>query len=172
MQYVNEPVTVEVTNLGIDTLSQLELSYLMNDDAAVTETFTRQMKPGETANFTFTQLTNLAEPGNYFINIYPTYGDEYTKNDTVSGVFISYIYLIQIGPNPFDNSLSFISQGHYHDITIGLYNMGGVLVYEDRFDEFLPKERISISIPPLSRGVYIMKVRTPFGTNRYKLIKR
>jgi len=172
MQYGNEPVSVEVTNLGRDTISFIELTYVLNSEPPFTERFTRKINPGDTVNLTFSKKANLAEPGNYFIDLFPAYADEYSLNDTLRSTFISYNYLIQVGPNPFEDRINFTSQGQYEDISVRLYSSRGVLLVEKRYEQFLPGQMVSMDIPNLARGMYIMKITTAHGTKSYKLVRR
>ncbi|TFH39154.1 MAG: hypothetical protein E4G95_01870, partial [Bacteroidia bacterium] len=171
-QYRDEAVAVEVTNLGRDTISTLELAYHLNDGPQVNEKFFKKINPGDTVNITFSQRVDLSEPGNYFINLFPLFADEYSRNDTLKGTFISYNYLIQVGPNPFDDRINFTSQGLYDDVTVRLFSSGGILLLEKRYEQFLPGEIISMEVPYLAGGLYVMKIHTVLGTSTYKLIKR
>ncbi|MEZ5001110.1 MAG: T9SS type A sorting domain-containing protein [Bacteroidales bacterium] len=171
-QYGFEPVTVEVTNLGRDTVNSIDLSYILNDQSPVSQQFFTTIIPGDTVELTFSTPVDLAEPGNYFLGAFPSVPDEYGVNDTVNGIFISYNYLIQVGPNPFDSRINFISQGHYDNVTIRIYSMNGILLKEELFEEFLSGQIISMEIPGLAGGMYIIKVKTAFGTSTYKIIKR
>lgn len=170
-QYHNEPVTIEITNLGRDTINALDLTYVLNDNSPVSEIFYQEIIPGDTVNVTFTSTADLAEPGNYFIDIFPTLGDEYAVNDTVRGMFISYNYLIQVGPNPFNDRISFISQGHYENIRVEIYSTSGILMHEQQFEQFLAGEMVTMNMPYLPKGMYVVKVHTAFGTKTYKIIK-
>jgi len=172
MQYKFEPVSVEVTNLGRDTVTSLELTYVLNSENPVTEKFFKTINPGDTVNLTFSRKADLEEPGNYFIDLFPAYADEYSRNDTVRGTFISYNYLIQVGPNPFEDRINFVSQGQFEDVTVRLYSSRGILLFEKWFGQFLPGEMVSMDIPNLAGGLYVMKVITAQGTSSYKLIKR
>ena len=171
MQYHNEPVTVEITNLGRDTLSSVDLTYILNDNSPISEVFYQEIVPGDTITLSFSSTADLAEPGNYYIDIFPTTGDEYAINDTARGMFISYNYLIQVGPNPFSARISFISQGHFENIRVEIYSMAGVLVHEEKFEQFLAGEMVTMSLPYIPKGMYIVKVHTAYGIKTYKIIK-
>jgi hypothetical protein len=172
VQYMNEPVTVELTNLGRDTLTKVELAYVLNDDTPVFQTFLKNINPGDTVNLTFSERVDLSEPGNYFIDLFPAYADEYSKNDTIRGTFISYNYLIQVGPNPFDDRISFTSQGQYDDITVKLFSSKGIPILEKWYEQFQPGQIVTLEIPYLAGGLYILKINTRHGTKTYKLVKR
>jgi hypothetical protein len=171
VQYFDETVTVEVTNLGRDTVYTLPLTYSINERNPVTEYFNRQILPGDTVTLSFREKADLSEAGNYFLTISPLVPDEYALNDTLRASLISYRYLIQVGPNPFSTSIGFTSQGYYENITVNIYSSGGKLMHNKQFDEFAPGERIEMDLSFLPSGSYILKVNTQLGSNIYKVVK-
>lgn len=171
VQYFDEKITVEVTNMGRDTINQLPLVYSINEKSSITEYFNYEILPGDTVTLTFREKVDLSEAGSYFITIAPLIPDEYAYNDTLRASFISYRYLIQVGPNPFTSSIAFISQGYYENITARIYSAGGQLVHIKTFEQFAPGERIEMDLSFLQAGPYYIKLDTRMGSNLYKIIK-
>ncbi|MFN2379192.1 MAG: C25 family cysteine peptidase [Bacteroidales bacterium] len=171
VQYFDEKITVEVTNMGRDTITTLPLIYSINERNPVTEYFNGQILPGDTVSLSFREKADLSEAGSYFLTISPLLPDEYAFNDTVRTSLISYRYLIQVGPNPFSTSIGFTSQGYYENITVNIYSLGGKLMHIKKFDQFAPGERIEMDLSFLPAGSYILKVNTQLGTNIYKVVK-
>ena len=171
VQYFEEQITVEVTNMGRDTINQLPLTYSINEKNSITEYFTREILPGDTLALSFREKADLSEAGSYFLTVTPLMPDEYALNDTLRTTLISYLYLIQVGPNPFTGSIAFTSQGYYENIAARVYSSGGKLVHIKEFEQFAPGERIEMDLSFLQAGLYVLKLHTQLGTNTYKIIK-
>ncbi|MHA7056681.1 GEVED domain-containing protein [Aquimarina sp. M1] len=55
----SEIITVTIKNFGITTQSNIPISYVINEGAAVNEIFTGSIAPGQTASFTFNTTADL-----------------------------------------------------------------------------------------------------------------
>lgn len=95
----SDSVRVRVKNFGADTLTSTPVSFELNGAAAVTETITTQILPGDSLDYTFTtSLVNLSVPGNYNFKVYTgAVGDGNPTNDTLREIVSS----IPIGTFPY-----------------------------------------------------------------------
>jgi len=95
----SDSVRVRVKNFGADTLTSTPVSFELNGAAAVTETITTQILPGDSLDYTFTtSLVNLSVPGNYDFKVYTgAVGDGNPTNDTLREIVAS----IPIGTFPY-----------------------------------------------------------------------
>jgi|GEM_PF-2689028 len=76
-------ITIAVGNAGGDTLTNIPLSYAVNQGAAVNEVWPGPLFPGDVINYTFTQTANLAPLGNYEIEAWSSMAmDLNLLNDT------------------------------------------------------------------------------------------
>ncbi len=66
----NQPVTFLVRNNGNRTVSSFTAGWELDDEPPVKETFESDMKPGESAQFTFAELADLRRPGFYDLVVY------------------------------------------------------------------------------------------------------
>ena len=78
-----EDITVGVVNEGVDTISDIPVSYSVNGGTVVSEVITDTIAPGDTLVYTFMAQADLSIPGNYDILSYVAMpGDGNTLNDT------------------------------------------------------------------------------------------
>ena len=86
----SDSVKVQIKNFGSDTLTSTPVSYELNGGAAVTETVTTTILPGDTLEYTFTSVVNLSVPGNYSFKLYSgVVLDASPLNDTITRVVAS-----------------------------------------------------------------------------------
>jgi len=79
-----EIVTVEITNYGTNSHSELDVTYTLDGGTPITETWTGDIGPGETALYTFSGSIDLSEDGDYDICAWTSLpGDEDLTNDTI-----------------------------------------------------------------------------------------
>lgn len=79
------PVTVSAVfqNLGVDPESNFDVSYQLNSEPAVTETFTATLNPGEQATYNFITPLVIPNSGSYTLTVsIDLSGDENPNNDT------------------------------------------------------------------------------------------
>lgn len=79
------PVTVEITNNGTSSESNIDLNYSFNGGPTVTETYAGPIAAGNSDTYTFTNTVNLSTPGTYTLDVWVTYpGDGNSFNDMIS----------------------------------------------------------------------------------------
>lgn len=77
------PVTVTIENSGQNPLSNIPVSYRLNNGAVITETYTGTILPGATYAYTFSGTLNLTAAGAYTVRAWVSYpGDMNLYNDT------------------------------------------------------------------------------------------
>ncbi len=78
-----ETVTVTITNYGTTTQTSIPVSYSINGNTPISETFTGSIASGTTSSYSFTATADLSSLGNYDFTAY-TYlgGDADQSNDT------------------------------------------------------------------------------------------
>lgn len=77
-----EPIIIEVTNLGLEAQSGFEVSYSVNGDLVATETVSGTLAPGASVTYPFTELFDFSETGGYeLVATVNLTGDEDTSND-------------------------------------------------------------------------------------------
>lgn len=118
-----EPVIVEVTNLGAEPQSGFEVSYSVNGELVATETVSGTLAPGASVAYPFTELYDFSETGGYELSASVNLmGDENPSNDAYETVvtnlpFTGYYIMEQQsetseGPsNQFGNSYLFDGGG-------------------------------------------------------------
>src|SRR5690606_4008659 len=78
-----DTVEVEISNYGLNAISNFDVSYEVNNGTPVTETFTGTIAPGMTAIHVFTSTVNLSVAGTYDIVAYTDIvNDADSLNDT------------------------------------------------------------------------------------------
>lgn len=82
------PVRVAVRNDGIVPMDTFKLSYRLNTEGVVTETFIKRLNFRDTAVFTFNKLLTVPTVGNHNLTfILNVNGDQNPVNDTLKTVF-------------------------------------------------------------------------------------
>ncbi len=80
----NTRVSLRIANLGLESVSNIDLNYQINNEPVVTESFTTDLITGEEDNFTFTTLADLSGLESYEIAIWASLSnDENFFNDTL-----------------------------------------------------------------------------------------
>lgn len=80
-----EVVTIEVGNLGADTLQVIPVAYSINAGPAVQETINVALPPNQSLNYSFSATANLSATGNYTLTAWTELPqDADTNNDTLS----------------------------------------------------------------------------------------
>ncbi|MDD3860444.1 MAG: C10 family peptidase [Bacteroidales bacterium] len=80
----NEQVSVEITNLSSQILSNITMKYQIGEGEIISETYSEILNPGESAIFNFSSLADLSEYGEYAIKIWSEYlGDTNQDNDSL-----------------------------------------------------------------------------------------
>lgn len=101
----NTPVTVSVTNYGIDTLTSFSVTFRVGAQT-VTEVVNTTLLPGNTLSYTFTGTANLGVPGTYVFDAWTSVpGDINFLNDTLKGFAVVHSNAISTFPysETFDN---------------------------------------------------------------------
>ncbi len=82
-----EPITVQVKNYSTGTLTNVPVSYQIDNGTVITENIL-SINAGQVLNYTFTQTANLATYKQYTIATWVNYAtDSYWVNDTVTNSF-------------------------------------------------------------------------------------
>ncbi|MFK7797046.1 MAG: S8 family serine peptidase [Aureispira sp.] len=78
------PVTFSLENKGLFTESNFNVSYQLDNDPVVTETYTGNLTAGTTTPFTFTTVLPFPTAGNHTLKIWTSLSSDSTKcNDTL-----------------------------------------------------------------------------------------
>ena len=101
-----EQVSITVINDGSGTITAgttLPLAYQINEQPAVEETYTTEsdLAPENTVSITFTQLTDMSQPGDYQIKSWTRLDDDINPdNDTTVTTITVYGYpVVDLGPD-------------------------------------------------------------------------
>jgi hypothetical protein len=94
----SEPITVQVKNYSTSTLTNVPVSYRINNNTPVTEHIP-SIAPGNTINYTFTQTADMSAFKEYTITAWTHFStDTYANNDTIVGLPINNTPLITSFP--------------------------------------------------------------------------
>lgn len=100
MRSASEPITVQVKNYSTSPVSNVTVTYRINNNTPVTENIP-SIAPGDTINYTFTQTADMSVFTQYTISAWTHYStDMYPNNDSIinqsfssSPTITSYPYL-------------------------------------------------------------------------------
>ena len=127
----SETVTVSIFNYGENDISNFDVSFQLNSDSVVTETYTGTIATGETAQHTFSTTVDMSTVGEtYVLNAYTTLTDD--ENSDNDGITEDIIHL-----NPNDIGVSGISSpssgellSNAESVTVTITNYGGATQYD------------------------------------------
>jgi len=133
----SEYVTVEVTNFGENSVSGFDISYQLNSNDIVTETFTNTIASEETASFTFDTTLNLSDIQNCQLSVFTSLEND--ENNSNNGIIQAFSFLDYCTPNAGSCNLDGIKQFILNTINIDDGGIGcntepsdGPLGYADR----------------------------------------
>ncbi|MEQ8519562.1 MAG: T9SS type A sorting domain-containing protein [Cytophagales bacterium] len=82
-----EDVTVRIRNFGFQSQSNFNISYQLNNQAIVTETYNGSLNQDQEATYTFAQQVDLSSSDNYVISVWTDLtGDENRTNDSTLNI--------------------------------------------------------------------------------------
>ena len=121
-----ETVTVSIFNYGENDISNFDVSYQLNSDSVVTETYTGTIATGETVQHTFSTTVDMSTVGStYVLHAYTTLTDD--ENSANDGVTEDITHL-----NPNDLGVSEITSpssgellSNAEAVTVTITNYGG-----------------------------------------------
>lgn len=113
----NEPVTIEITNLGTQAQSNFDVTYAINGGTPVVENVAGPVNPGSTLEYTFNALADLSETGTYEISSSTSLtSDSDNNNDSATKTVVNFSCSsetetanLPIGPNNDDVTTSEIN---------------------------------------------------------------
>ena len=77
-----EDITITIANYGIKAISNIDVTYQINNNDIITETVTTEIAPGAKFDYTFTQKADFTATGNYEIKANVVIeGDEIPENN-------------------------------------------------------------------------------------------
>jgi len=176
-----EVISAEIVNLGIDTIKQFNLAYIINNRPPVTEKFIRTVIPGNTVTVSFATLADTWVSGINIIKVYSfNNSDSYLNNDTASVTIINTpveeitgpVNYLRAIPNPFNDRINItIGSDSYEYVNVELINITGNTVWKGRF-ELIPGDNI-ITITPgsIPSGFYTLRIKGKTVTGSIRLIK-
>ncbi|MEE4214769.1 MAG: C25 family cysteine peptidase [Bacteroidales bacterium] len=177
--YSNETISVELSNLGRDTIYEISMSYIVNGNPAVNETFSSDFKPGDTISLSFSETIDMTEINVYRIRVFATSPVNHFINDTLSLTLINTDIdegnpdngSFTVAPNPVRDNIRIISNIDSEANDIKLYNSSGLLVYNEKIESIFSSEQIYLDHGKISRGTYILVISNSKKRFYYKIIK-
>ena len=164
-QYGQEPVSVNVMNLGKDTLNGFNLAYQINDKyPPVKQHFDDKVVPfGDSVLVTFNTRADLSKYGIYKIVTYGTENnDDYLLNDTLTANIENTTIGETLGiyPNPFRDNLTITVNSQIADkLQISISSVTGAKLYEIEKDILSGNNSFTISDFRLSPAIYFLKIQ-------------
>jgi len=117
-----ETVSLVVTNDGTTDITSIDAAYSLDGSAAVIETFTVSIAPGESDTLTFTQTVDASVFGDYDLMAWTELsGDLDNTNDTASFTFTNVPAIVGL---PYFNDFETGSNGWTSTGTNGLWELG------------------------------------------------
>ncbi len=165
--YGQEPISVNLLNLGNDTLDEFSLAYTINDRFPVVQHFKTKLLPySDSLKVTFDKRADMDMSGVYNISVFGyENNDDYLLNDTlrirVENTEIEESVIIY--PNPFVNQLILtINSKTDNKVRLNITDISGkrVLTLEEVLTE--GENQITINTQNLGPSMFILNIS---GTN-------
>ena len=177
--YNEEILTVELSNLGRDTVSEFAMSYIINDNQPVNELFTNELLPGDTVNVSFTQTIDMSSESTYYIRVFLTSPQNYFIDDTLKLTIVSTAIedtdpdanAFIIAPNPVRDNIRIICSAGSEDNMFTMYNSSGIMIYKKHIEQISAGETISLYPGRLPQGSYILRITSRKDTYTLTFIK-
>jgi hypothetical protein len=165
--YGQELVTVNLLNLGRDTLDGFSLAYSINDKFPVVQHFKTKLVPyGDSVKVTFDRRADMDMSGVYNISVFGyDNNDDYLLNDTlmikVENTEIEESVIIY--PNPFQDQLILtINSKTENKVRLNLTDISGKRVLSTEVVLIEGENQITLNTQHLGPSMYILNI---FGTN-------
>jgi hypothetical protein len=174
--YGQEPVSVKILNVGMDTLYGFSLAYSVNGRMPVIQYFKTQLNPSQdSVTVTFDRRADMDLSGNYDILVFGHENDDdYLLNDTLL-IRIENTEIeesVNMFPNPFADRLNIIINSKVsRNVSISLTNVSGKKVFTENMELIEGENEMSVNTNGLSPALYILNINGAGFTKAYPLIK-
>ena len=123
----NEQITAEITNYGLQSVSNFPVQYQIDNGTTVTENFTGTLAPGATANFTFTTTGDFSTVGHtYNLKVNTALSNDMDQINDSATMQVSNLISNDVGVTAILNPQSGNALGSNEQIQIKITNFGGV----------------------------------------------
>jgi hypothetical protein len=171
-----EPVTINVLNIGPDTIKGFNLAYSVNDGVHFRQHFNKSIIPfGDSVTVTFDSKADLSHYGEYSLTAYSYENDDdYLLNDTLK-VSIKNDELdgpLLVFPNPFRDELNLLINSKFNAIAhISLTSSTGKKIIDFKQEIIAGINNAKINDPRLVPGVFYLKVEFPGVSQTVPVVK-
>lgn len=83
----NPQVTLSIENMGTQAQTNFPVCIRINNGVPICQNFTGTINPGAVAAFTFSNLTQLANAGNYLLRVYTNAAGDGDRSNDTTGVY-------------------------------------------------------------------------------------
>ncbi|MBS0009884.1 MAG: T9SS type A sorting domain-containing protein, partial [Bacteroidales bacterium] len=175
----DEVLSLELSNLGRDTVDIISLTYIVNESSPVNESFSTDLKPGDTITLSFAETIDMSVENIYDISVYVSEPDNYFINDTLKITIISTDIenpdlsgkAFTISPNPVRDNIRIICHRNSQDNLLSLYNSSGMIIYREEIDQLSPGQQLFLYPGQLAKGSYILVIRNNQKKYFFKILK-
>lgn len=101
------PVTIQITNPGLTTLTSIPVSFSVNGGPAVNETLAGSIAPSASATYTFTATALIGTPGINTVQAWTSYPNDIDMMNDTTLLSIDYSVTIPVTPPLAENFESF-----------------------------------------------------------------
>lgn len=122
-----ESITVSIRNYGVDTQTNIPVSFQINDGTVINEVFTGSIESNTNVQYTFSATGDFSEPG----AIYHIFSgtdlttDQNTDNDTISS-WVTHLYADDIGVTTISSPVSGSYLGNNETVIVTIENFGAI----------------------------------------------
>jgi Peptidase family C25/Propeptide_C25/Secretion system C-terminal sorting domain/Peptidase family C25, C terminal ig-like domain len=162
--FLNDSVSVSVTNQGKDPMNGFNLAYSINNVPVGYEHFTNILNSYlDSTTVWFTQKPDLSKYDYYDLKVYSINNNEdYHLNDTAETKIenIKIVEPFKAFPNPFNDQFRItINAKVPDDVTVTLTNSSGIIIKSYKTSITEGENNIDIDCPDLASGYYFLTVK-------------
>ncbi|EDM44326.1 conserved repeat domain [unidentified eubacterium SCB49] len=179
---LDEPIVISIRNFGTNDITDPEVQYIVNEEAAVVENYSGTIASGTTVSYTFDQTADLSAGGNFTIHTRTNLsGDTNPQNDpfkiSVEGdgtlgtdtlpLSQSGITVVNLPNNQFNIELNTAYDGI---MMFEVMNMGGQIVSFNNLYKEGAGYSYSLDMSYAATGVYLIRMGDQIS-NTYQTAK-
>ena len=164
----SEQITVEITNYGLQSVSNFQVQYQIDNGSVVTENYTGTIASGATATFTFATTADMSNVGHtYTITASTALSNDQDNTNDSATVQVSNLVPNDVGVTAILSPQSGTGLGSNEEVRIEITNFGGAAQSNIPVSYTLDGQTVNETAPgpigPNSTGTYTFTQRGDFS---------
>jgi hypothetical protein len=122
----NETITVEITNFGLQSQSNIPVQYQINGGNVITENYTGTIAPGASVSFTFSTTADMSSEGaDYTITASTALSSDQDNSNDAATITVTHLFANDMGVTEILTPQSATGLTNAENIQVVIKNFGG-----------------------------------------------